>query len=178
MGRRFARRLKPCQRWGCPAPPCCQHTKAQHPRARGFCAWQSWCEAMGGVAIHAGSDGRMPADTNLAQELVDLILDSALEGIEKPDPRFFQLALDRSGAQAERTVHVGDLYHVDVTGARAAGRMTTLLLSVPLRAKLGLARSGPKSSSRVILPAAPTSFPRLPCSLWASASVFRVRSAL
>ena len=51
----------------------------------------------------------------------DVIFDSHVDGIEKPDPRFFQLALERSGARAETTVHVGDLYHVDVVGARAAG---------------------------------------------------------
>jgi putative hydrolase of the HAD superfamily len=58
---------------------------------------------------------------------VDAILDSAVEGIEKPDPRFFHLALARSGAQPARTVHVGDLYHVDVAGARAAGLSAILV---------------------------------------------------
>ena len=29
--------------------------------------------------------------------------------------------MERSGASPETTVHVGDLYHVDVAGARAAG---------------------------------------------------------
>jgi FMN phosphatase YigB (HAD superfamily) len=28
---------------------------------------------------------------------VDLIVDSFLEGVEKPDPRFFRIALERSG---------------------------------------------------------------------------------
>jgi HAD superfamily hydrolase (TIGR01509 family) len=49
------------------------------------------------------------------------ICDSCVEGVEKPDPRFFRIALDRAGASAETTVHVGDLYHVDVVGARNAG---------------------------------------------------------
>jgi putative hydrolase of the HAD superfamily len=53
--------------------------------------------------------------------LVDVIFDSFVEGIEKPDPRYFQIALDRSGASAATTTHVGDIYHVDVVGARAAG---------------------------------------------------------
>jgi HAD superfamily hydrolase (TIGR01509 family) len=51
----------------------------------------------------------------------DHLLDSHLEGVEKPDPRLFRIALERSGARAESTLHVGDLYHVDVAGARAAG---------------------------------------------------------
>jgi HAD superfamily hydrolase (TIGR01549 family) len=57
----------------------------------------------------------------------DVMLDSHEEGIEKPDPRLFQLALARSGGQAETTLHVGDLYHVDVQGARAAGLRAVLL---------------------------------------------------
>ncbi len=58
---------------------------------------------------------------------VDCLLDSHDEGVEKPDPRFFEIALERSGAQRESTIHVGDLYHVDVEGARAAGLRGVLL---------------------------------------------------
>jgi putative hydrolase of the HAD superfamily len=57
----------------------------------------------------------------------DVVFDSHVVGIEKPDPRYFQLALEQSGARAETTVHVGDLYHVDVVGARAAGIRAILL---------------------------------------------------
>jgi putative hydrolase of the HAD superfamily len=58
---------------------------------------------------------------------VDVVLDSHDEGVEKPDPRLFQIALDRTGARAETTLHVGDLYHVDVVGARNAGLRAALL---------------------------------------------------
>jgi putative hydrolase of the HAD superfamily len=51
----------------------------------------------------------------------DEMLDSQREGVEKPDPELFRRALARAGAQAATTVHVGDLYYVDVVGARAAG---------------------------------------------------------
>src|SRR5262249_5699921 len=44
------------------------------------------------------------------------VLDSNDLGVEKPDPRLFEIALDRSGAEKDRTIHVGDLYHVDVVG--------------------------------------------------------------
>jgi HAD superfamily hydrolase (TIGR01549 family) len=57
----------------------------------------------------------------------DVILDSAEEGVEKPDPRLFEIALERSGARREDTLHVGDLYHVDVEGARSAGLDAILL---------------------------------------------------
>jgi putative hydrolase of the HAD superfamily len=51
----------------------------------------------------------------------DHMLDSHEWGVEKPDPRLFELALEQSRAEAARTIHVGDLYHVDVIGARKAG---------------------------------------------------------
>ncbi|HEX9162574.1 MAG TPA: HAD-IA family hydrolase [Thermoanaerobaculia bacterium] len=59
--------------------------------------------------------------------LVDLMLDSEVEGVEKPAREFFERALSRSGASAETTVHVGDLYNVDVTGARGAGLAAILV---------------------------------------------------
>ncbi len=55
------------------------------------------------------------------------ICDSFVDGVEKPDPRFFRMALDRAGADPASTMHVGDLYHVDVAGARAAGLQAMLI---------------------------------------------------
>lgn len=55
------------------------------------------------------------------------VCDSFLEGVEKPDPAFFQIALQRSGAIPATTTHVGDLYYVDVVGARNAGLDAVLL---------------------------------------------------
>jgi HAD superfamily hydrolase (TIGR01509 family) len=57
----------------------------------------------------------------------DVICDSCVEKVEKPDPRYFHLALERSGSRAESTTMVGDLYHVDVVGARNAGLNAILL---------------------------------------------------
>jgi putative hydrolase of the HAD superfamily len=57
----------------------------------------------------------------------DYLFDSCDEGVEKPDPRLFEIALERSGARRETTIHVGDLYQVDVVGARAAGLRGVLL---------------------------------------------------
>jgi HAD superfamily hydrolase (TIGR01549 family) len=59
--------------------------------------------------------------------LVDEIIDSAEEGIEKPDRRLFEVALARIGSRPERTLHAGDFYHIDVVGARSAG-MTPVLV--------------------------------------------------
>ncbi len=58
---------------------------------------------------------------------LDILFDSHEEGVEKPDPRLFQIALERAHGRPETTLHVGDLYHVDVAGARAAGLHAVLL---------------------------------------------------
>ena len=67
------------------------------------------------------------ADRLGLNECVNCVLDSFIEKVEKPDPRFFEIALERSGADRSSTIHVGDLYEVDVVGARAAGITPVLL---------------------------------------------------
>lgn len=57
----------------------------------------------------------------------EVIVDSHLVGFEKPAPEIFHHALSESGADPERTLHVGDLYDADVVGARAAGVHPLLL---------------------------------------------------
>jgi putative hydrolase of the HAD superfamily len=65
--------------------------------------------------------------------LVDCVLDSYDEKVEKPDPRLFEIALERSRATRETTIHVGDLYNVDVVGARGAGICGVLVDEADLR---------------------------------------------
>ena len=55
------------------------------------------------------------------------IVDSGEEQVEKPDPRFFAIGLERAGAQRATTLHVGDLFNVDIVGARAAGIRAVLI---------------------------------------------------
>ncbi len=62
----------------------------------------------------------------LARHLA-FVLDSSEVGVEKPDPRIFRLALERAGLGPGEAVYVGDLYSVDVLGARAAGLSAVLL---------------------------------------------------
>ena len=42
-------------------------------------------------------------------------------GIEKPDPRTFQIAVERAGCGLEQLLHVGDSLETDVEGAQAVG---------------------------------------------------------
>jgi HAD superfamily hydrolase (TIGR01662 family) len=60
----------------------------------------------------------------------DHLLDSHEWGVEKPDPRLFHLALEQAKADPARTVHVGDLFHVDVMGARRAGLRDAVLFDM------------------------------------------------
>lgn len=58
---------------------------------------------------------------------LDFVLDSGEVGLEKPDPRIFELALTRAGVAAGEAAYVGDLYSIDVRGSRAAGIRPILL---------------------------------------------------
>lgn len=51
----------------------------------------------------------------------EAVVASMEEGIEKPDQRLFQIALDRLGAQPHESVHVGDNPLDDLKGAKSAG---------------------------------------------------------
>jgi putative hydrolase of the HAD superfamily len=60
-------------------------------------------------------------------KLVDFALDSKEEGVEKPQPAIFERALARAGVGAAEAAYVGDLYSIDILGARRVG-MTGVLL--------------------------------------------------
>jgi len=59
--------------------------------------------------------------------LVDFALDSSEEGVEKPQPAIFERALARAGVIAAEAAYVGDLYSIDVLGARRVGLRAVLL---------------------------------------------------
>jgi putative hydrolase of the HAD superfamily len=93
-------------------------------------------EAIDGVAALglrracvSNSDGR--AERHLERFGVraglEFVVDSAVVGIEKPDPRIFALALARLDVAPERALYVGDIRSVDEHGARAAGMRFVLL---------------------------------------------------
>jgi putative hydrolase of the HAD superfamily len=81
------------------------------------------------LVVVSNSDGTVERSLEAAglRPYLSAIVDSAIAGYEKPDVRIFTQALAISGATPERTLHVGDLYHADVTGARAAGLHALLL---------------------------------------------------
>jgi len=86
-------------------------------------------EAGFATGVVSNADGRVRAvleAAGLAPHL-DPVIDSHEEGVEKPDPEIFRRALARSGQAAGRALYVGDIYSVDVLGARAAGLAACLV---------------------------------------------------
>ena len=81
------------------------------------------------LAVISNSDGRIEADliaAGLAAHFA-FVLDSSVVGIEKPDVRIFELALTRLGVPATDAAYVGDVYAIDVLGARRAGIEAVLM---------------------------------------------------
>jgi len=54
-------------------------------------------------------------------QYVDALVVSEETGMSKPDPRIFQIALERLGCRPEEAVMIGDSWSADVIGAIAAG---------------------------------------------------------
>ena len=57
----------------------------------------------------------------------DVRVISGVEGVEKPDPRIFELAMSRAGVAPERCVYVGDNPEFDVAPALAVGMFPVLI---------------------------------------------------
>ena len=81
------------------------------------------------LGVVSNSDGRVEEALQAAglRHYFDSVIDSALVGVEKPDPRIFQAALNALGVAPDEALYVGDLYEVDIVGARAAGIQAVLL---------------------------------------------------
>jgi len=90
-------------------------------------------DALVGLGIRAccvsNSDGRAEhhLETFGVREGLEFVVDSQLEGVEKPDPRIFGIALAKLGLPASRAVYVGDIRSVDEAGARGAGMHFVLI---------------------------------------------------
>jgi len=81
------------------------------------------------VGVVSNAEGRVARDLDSAgyRGLFETVVDSHLVGVEKPDPRIFEIALERMGGKSETTVFLGDVPAVDVAGASAAGLRPILL---------------------------------------------------
>jgi putative hydrolase of the HAD superfamily len=82
---------------------------------------------LGVVSNFYGNLESVCRETGLSPHL-SAVVDSAVVGAEKPDPRIFVAALEALGAAAHETVFIGDSLARDMTGARGVG-MTHIWLS-------------------------------------------------
>jgi putative hydrolase of the HAD superfamily len=81
------------------------------------------------LAVVSNADGRVEADlarSGLGREFATVV-DSHVVGIEKPHPGIFNIALERIQATPETALYVGDVFSIDVLGARRAGLAAVLL---------------------------------------------------
>jgi putative hydrolase of the HAD superfamily len=79
-----------------------------------------------------GDDRQMGTHYPDMVALFDVVVESAVEGLRKPDPRIYELACDRLDVRPEQTVFLDDL-GVNLKTARALG-MTTIKVSAPASA--------------------------------------------
>jgi putative hydrolase of the HAD superfamily len=79
------------------------------------------------LGVVSNSEGRLSSVLERVglMDKLELVVDSHLEGVQKPDPEIFRRALARLGPECadapERVVYAGDIPEVDVFGARGAG---------------------------------------------------------
>jgi putative hydrolase of the HAD superfamily len=87
------------------------------------------------LAVVSNSDGRVENALDQAglTSYFDFFIDSFNVGVEKPDPEIFLLATQRAMVAADQAAYVGDLYWVDVVGARNAGLVPILYDPFELR---------------------------------------------
>lgn len=81
------------------------------------------------LAVVSNSDGRVEASLAAAglRPHFATVIDSQVVGVEKPDPAIFALALPHVGAAPAQSVYVGDVFGIDVVGARGAGMHPVLI---------------------------------------------------
>jgi putative hydrolase of the HAD superfamily len=81
------------------------------------------------LGVVSNSDGRAEEALVAAglRTCFEVVVDSQLVGFEKPDPRIFHLALKQMGVRPDEAMYVGDIYEVDVVGARRAGMSVVLV---------------------------------------------------
>jgi len=81
------------------------------------------------LGVVSNAEGQVARDLDNAgyRDLFEIVVDSHVVGVEKPDPAIFQIAIEKMKVRPEATIFVGDVPSVDVAGARAAG-ITPILL--------------------------------------------------
>jgi putative hydrolase of the HAD superfamily len=118
--RRIAQEHDRANLWSGAAPGA--HETLEVLRERGY--------RLGVVSNADGRVQRLLEEAGLATHL-EIILDSAHVGFEKPDPRIFLAATEELHLLPSSCAYVGDVYEIDILGARAAGLRAILIGASP-----------------------------------------------
>jgi HAD superfamily hydrolase (TIGR01509 family) len=81
------------------------------------------------VGLVSNSEGQLGAlleRVGLGQAF-DVVLDSGIEGVRKPDPEIFLRACSRIGVEPADALYAGDIPEIDVQGAHGAGLRAALV---------------------------------------------------
>ena len=81
------------------------------------------------LGVVSNSDGRIEAELTRwgLRRFLDVVVDSHVVGVEKPHPAIFEQALAAFSSRPSAAVYVGDVFGVDVLGARRAGLHPVLI---------------------------------------------------
>lgn len=113
----------PLKRLGLPLPPWPSELEVAYPEAKECLAGLHGKYKIGIIANQNPGTAERMKNYGLLPYL-DLIVASAEEGIEKPDLRIFNLALERADCKPENAVMIGDRLDNDIAPAKKAGLKT------------------------------------------------------
>jgi HAD superfamily hydrolase (TIGR01509 family) len=81
------------------------------------------------LAVISNSDGGIQDALSAAgiADCFECIVDSAHVGVEKPDPAIFRAGFDALQVNPGESLYIGDVYAIDVLGARSVGMRAILI---------------------------------------------------
>ncbi len=81
------------------------------------------------LGVISNSDGRVQSILDRTGLLLHFsaVIDSHVVGVEKPDAAIFHMGAAALASDPARCLYIGDMFHIDVVGARGAGFFPVLL---------------------------------------------------
>lgn len=114
-------------RYGCRLPPWESQYEVLYPDTKDCLERLRHTYRLGVIANQdSGTEERLRAFG--IDRYFDVVIASAEEGIAKPDPKIFRLALSRAGCLPEQAVMIGDRLDNDITPAKKLGFTTVRVM--------------------------------------------------